>query len=110
MPQFRYLDRKSDGKMIDGVITCSDPGSAILQVESQGGTPIKIEPVSASGAARSSTSAPNLIRELISLSHKGKLGGLPFVFSGIDLRDDRRWFWCGDCSAARIGKGEPNFR
>ena len=59
MPQFRYLARKSDGKMIDGVITCNDRGSAILQVESQGGIPIKIEPVSASGSAGSSTSAPS---------------------------------------------------
>jgi type II secretory pathway component PulF len=104
MPQFRYHARKSDGKMIDGVITCNDRGSAILQVESQGGVPIKIEPVSASGAAGSSTSAPNLIRELRQAAR------LAFVFSEIDLRDDRRWFWCGDCSGARIGKGEPNFR
>jgi type II secretory pathway component PulF len=59
MPQFRYLARKSDGKMIDGVITCNDRGSAILQVESQGGIPIKIEPVNASGSAGSSTSAPS---------------------------------------------------
>ena len=57
MPQFRYLARKSDGKMIDGVITCNDRGSAILQVESQGGTPIKIEPVSTTASGASSTSA-----------------------------------------------------
>jgi len=59
MPQFRYVARKSDGKMIDGVITCNDRGAAILQVESQGGIPIKIEPVTTSGSAGSSTSAPS---------------------------------------------------
>ena len=52
MPQFRYVARKSDGKLIDGVLTCNDRASAIMQVESQGGVPIKIEPVN--GAVSSS--------------------------------------------------------
>ena len=34
MPQFRYVARKSDGKLIDGVLTCNDRASAIMQVES----------------------------------------------------------------------------
>ena len=45
MPQFRYVARKSDGKLIDGVLTCNDRSAAILEVEKQGGVPIKIEPV-----------------------------------------------------------------
>ena len=52
MPQFRYFARKSDGKLMDGVLTCNDRASAIMQVESQGGVPIKIEPIN--GAASSS--------------------------------------------------------
>lgn len=45
MPQFRYVARKSDGKLIDGVLTCNDRSAAIMEVEKQGGVPIKIEPV-----------------------------------------------------------------
>jgi type II secretory pathway component PulF len=58
MPQFRYTARKADGKLIDGVISCNDRTSAIMQVESQGGVPIRIEPVDA-GAKTSSSSSPS---------------------------------------------------
>jgi type II secretory pathway component PulF len=52
MPDFRYVARKPDGRLIDGVLTCNDRSAAILEVEKQGGVPIKIEPVV---AATSST-------------------------------------------------------
>ena len=55
MPQFKYTARKSDGKLIDGVLTCSDRAAAIFQVEQQGGVPIKIEAV-AGGEASPATS------------------------------------------------------
>jgi len=55
MPQFKYTARKSDGKLIDGVLTCSDRAAAIFQVEQQGGVPIKIEAV-AGGEASLATS------------------------------------------------------
>ena len=58
MPQFKYLARKPDGKLIDGVLTCNDRAAAIFQVEQQGGVPIKIEPIAAasSPAAKTETS------------------------------------------------------
>jgi type II secretory pathway component PulF len=51
MPQFRYLARKPDGRLIDGVLTCNDRAAAIVEVEKQGGVPIKIEPVLAATAS-----------------------------------------------------------
>ncbi len=50
MPQFKYLAKKADGQMIDGVLTCNDRAAAIFQVEQKGGVPIRIEPVAANGA------------------------------------------------------------
>lgn len=60
MPQFRYTARKSDGKLIDGVLTCNDRASAISQVEAQGGVPIKIESINSaiSSSAPSSKASP----------------------------------------------------
>lgn len=60
MPQFRFQARKSDGKLIDGVLTCNDRGSAIAQVEAQGGIPIKIEAVNpaVSSSAPTTKSSP----------------------------------------------------
>ena len=52
MPQFKYLARKPDGKLIDGVLTCNDRAAAIHQVEQQGGVPIKIEALAASDSPR----------------------------------------------------------
>jgi len=46
MPQFRYVAKGSDGKLVDGVITCNDRAAAIRQVEKEKGFPIKIEPIS----------------------------------------------------------------
>ena len=54
MPQFRYVARNSEGKLIDGVLTCNDRAAAIFQVEQQRCTPIKIEPIAAAPAAGSS--------------------------------------------------------
>ncbi len=51
MPQFRYVARKPDGKLIDGVLTCNDRSAAITEVEKQGGVPIKIEAVLAATAS-----------------------------------------------------------
>jgi type II secretory pathway component PulF len=58
MPQFRYVARKPDGKLIDGVLTSNDRGSAIAQVEQQGGIPIKIEAVGGSSASSAAAKAP----------------------------------------------------
>jgi type II secretory pathway component PulF len=51
MPQFRYTARQSDGKLVNGVLACTDRSAAIVEVEKQGGTPIKIEPI-AEGAGK----------------------------------------------------------
>src|SRR5689334_9953007 len=57
MPQFRFVARKADGKLIDGVLTCNDRSAAILEVEKQGGVPIKIEPVAATASTTKSESS-----------------------------------------------------
>jgi type II secretory pathway component PulF len=77
MPQFRYLAKASDGKVVDGIITCSDRAAAIRQVEKERGFPIKIEPLSTasenkgSGGTQSSptTDRPPPTRKSHSLSH-----------------------------------------
>ncbi len=51
MPQFRFVARKPDGKLLDGVLTCNDRSAAIRQVEQQGGVPIKIEAITDATAA-----------------------------------------------------------
>src|SRR6266511_2348821 len=43
MPQFRFVAKGSDGKLVDGVITCNDRAAAIRRVEKENGFPIKIE-------------------------------------------------------------------
>ncbi len=45
MPQFRYVARNCDGKLIEGVLTCPDRAAAIHQVERERAVPIRIEPV-----------------------------------------------------------------
>src|SRR4051812_14050248 len=45
MPQFRYLARSVDGKLVDGVVTSNDRSAAIRQVEQQRFVPIRIEAV-----------------------------------------------------------------
>lgn len=57
MPQFRFVARKPDGKLIDGVLTCNDRTAAIAEVEKQGGVPIKIEPVAATASTTKSDSS-----------------------------------------------------
>jgi type II secretory pathway component PulF len=46
MPQFRFVAKGTDGKVVDGVITCNDRAAAIRQVEKERGFPIKIEAIS----------------------------------------------------------------
>jgi type II secretory pathway component PulF len=46
MPQFRFVAKDAEGKVVDGVITCNDRAAAIRQVEKERGFPIKIEPIS----------------------------------------------------------------
>jgi hypothetical protein len=43
--QFHFVAKGSEGKLIDGVITCNDRAAAIRQVEKERGFPIKIEAI-----------------------------------------------------------------
>lgn len=52
MPQFRYVAKGSDGKVVDGVITCNDRAAAIRQVEKEKGFPIRIEPISTTAESK----------------------------------------------------------
>jgi type II secretory pathway component PulF len=52
MPQFRFVAKASDGKVVDGVITCTDRAAAIRQVERERGFPIKIEPLSTAAESK----------------------------------------------------------
>lgn len=58
MPQFRYVARNSEGKLVDGVVTCNDRAAAIRQVEQQRFVPIKIEPVAAANGQTTPAGAP----------------------------------------------------
>jgi type II secretory pathway component PulF len=78
MPQFRFVAKGADGKIVDGVITCNDRAAAIRQVEKERGFPIKIEPLStaaenkASGRAESSPAVDRPVTEAkntLKLSH-----------------------------------------
>src|SRR5437763_1393148 len=51
MPQFRYVARSADGKLVDGVVTSNDRSAAIRQVEQQRFVPIKIEPIASASDA-----------------------------------------------------------
>lgn len=57
MPQFRYVAKGSDGKLVDGVITCNDRAAAIRQVEKERGFPIKIEPITTAAESQSAPSS-----------------------------------------------------
>ena len=70
MPQFRYVARKSDGKLIDGVLTCNDRSAAIMEVEKQGGVPIKIEPVLAATGSTTKTATASTTKSETSKSGK----------------------------------------
>lgn len=50
MPQFRFVARNTEGKLVDGVITSPDRAAAIHQVEKDRCVPIKIEPVNGGDA------------------------------------------------------------
>jgi type II secretory pathway component PulF len=52
MPQFRYVARNAEGKLIDGVVDCNDRATAIRQVEQQRCVPIKIEPVAGADSSK----------------------------------------------------------
>ncbi len=45
MPQFRYVARNPEGKLVDGTLTCNDRAAAILQVERERFVPIRIEAI-----------------------------------------------------------------
>ena len=67
MPQFRFVAKNADGKVIDGVVTCNDRAAAIRQVESQRCIPIKIEPLTTAAstdAARTSETSPAATKAL----------------------------------------------
>lgn len=57
MPQFRFVAKGADGKLVDGIITCNDRAAAIRQVEKERGFPIKIEPISTGSEKRAGASA-----------------------------------------------------
>jgi type II secretory pathway component PulF len=59
MPQFRYVARNSEGKLLDGVVTCNDRAAAIRQVEQQQCVPIRIESVAAPADGNGTAEAPN---------------------------------------------------
>jgi type II secretory pathway component PulF len=50
MPEFRYVARNSEGKLIEGVLSCPDRAAAIHQVERERAVPIRINPVQAAPA------------------------------------------------------------
>src|SRR5687767_1588231 len=67
MPQFRFVAKNADGKVVDGVVTCNDRAAAIRQVESQRCIPIKIEPLTTAAstdAARTSETSPAATKAL----------------------------------------------
>jgi len=59
MPQFRYVARKGDGQLIDGLLSCGDRVAAIREVEQLGGFPIRIDPVESTEAARKAGESPS---------------------------------------------------
>jgi type II secretory pathway component PulF len=52
MPQFHFVAKGSDGKLVDGVITCNDRAAAIRQVEKERGFPIKIEAITTAAESK----------------------------------------------------------
>lgn len=67
MPQFRFVAKNADGKVVDGVVTCNDRAAAIRQVESQRCIPIKIEPLTTAAStdpARTSETSPAATKAL----------------------------------------------
>lgn len=77
MPQFRFVAKGSDGKVVDGVITCNDRAAAIRQVEKERGFPIKIEAITTAAESKpggQTESSPAVDRvkiapKALSLSH-----------------------------------------
>jgi type II secretory pathway component PulF len=51
MPEFSYVARSAEGKLIEGVITSNDRAAAILQLEQQRQVPIRITAVAANARA-----------------------------------------------------------
>jgi len=69
MPSFHYVARRTDGKLIDGSITCSTRTMAIAQVESLGATPISLRAEGATEAAKQNApTAPAVTTELQDVS------------------------------------------
>lgn len=59
MPQFRFTAKGSDGKLVEGVLTCNDRAAAIRQVEKEKGFPIKIEPITTPAEGKSTEPKPS---------------------------------------------------
>lgn len=59
MPQFRYVARSAEGKLVDGVVTSNDRSAAIRQVEQQRFVPIKIEPIASAPDAAAASRRPS---------------------------------------------------
>jgi len=60
MPSFHYVARRTDGKLIDGSITCATRTMAIAQVESLGATPISLRAEAGTEpAAKEASPAPS---------------------------------------------------
>jgi type II secretory pathway component PulF len=58
MPEFRYVARNSEGKLIEGVLTCPDRAAAIHHVERERAVPIRIDPVQGANPAPLAESRP----------------------------------------------------
>jgi len=58
MPQFNYVARNSEGKLIEGVVQSNDRAAAMFQIEQQRCVPIKIEPVAMSAAQKKESADP----------------------------------------------------
>ncbi len=59
MPQFRYVARNAEGKLIDGVVTCNDRSAAIHHVEKERCVPIKIEALKDGAGTPAKVEAPS---------------------------------------------------
>lgn len=58
MPQFRYVARSIEGKLVEDILTANDRAAAIVQIEQQRFVPIRIQAVAAEAAAAAQKEAP----------------------------------------------------
>ena len=62
MPEFRYVARDAQGKLVDGVITSNDRAAAIHEVEQQRYVPIRIEPLEKAPKANGSRAVAEVLK------------------------------------------------